>query len=335
MKVLILHQYVDRSHYAAFNDEEIIITVMDPFNNGIRSCLNKMALKDYFSQLRTYINLFRRKFYHFDAIIFACAPSYPLLILNFLVFKCRFPANEFIFHSSYTPEDKITFIRKVFIQLNLKFLRKYVSRCACVSERSKKFYDAYFQKVKVVSHCLADTEVFEKPSVKNDKIVFIGRDARYKNLSRLLELCDLAAVEIDVVGSCKTETITSYSNSKYISFLGKRDRHWILENLGEYKALVMLSDYREPFGLVYLEAATSGVPIITTKNLGFEEICEGIDYPHSLILQKDVSSLEFANTVKYVKELDNENEIYFILSSISQKFSKYNIRRTWNDLIEN
>lgn len=115
----------------------------------------------------------------------------------------------------------------------------------------------------------------KKKSIKNEvNILFVGRIMRNKNIHFLAENLQKQFIHKnvrlfvvgDVVESKYEETLTQYSN---VTLLGKKSKKEIITLMENMHIFAMVS-FHETFGLVYLEALTQQLPLLYTKNEGFD-----------------------------------------------------------------
>lgn len=71
-------------------------------------------------------------------------------------------------------------------------------------------------------------------------------------------------------GSEKENLVKKYGNLNYVTFIDKANKEQLKEYYDKSDILIMPSKH-ETFGLVYPEAMTRGMPVIYTKNQGFDK----------------------------------------------------------------
>jgi len=137
-------------------------------------------------------------------------------------------------------------------------------------------------------YCGVESERFKFHSVgeKNGKLIYWGRLTEQKGLDDLLEairlLSDGRKVEIDIVGDGESrqelqEMVESYGLQVNVNFLGRKDAEWIIENAGDYLALVApfkkaKSGANDTGPVVLKEAMAMGLPVVTTSLMGCKDI---------------------------------------------------------------
>ena len=122
------------------------------------------------------------------------------------------------------------------------------------------------------------------------RLLFVGRISRVKGLHVLFEA--LRSIpseepwELHIVGQAVTKAerrygkrlLASQPNISPVMWLGQLDHDGVCNELAECDVLVLPSIYLEVFGLVILEAFSTGRPVITTRSGGPEELVRhGVD----------------------------------------------------------
>ncbi|BAT61483.1 glycogen synthase [Variibacter gotjawalensis] len=107
---------------------------------------------------------------------------------------------------------------------------------------------------------------------QNRDFIFVGRLEQDKGADLFAEAARRAGVPVTIVGTGPQHDVIAkiYPEAKLV---GWKSRQEIVEIAGSARALVMPSRYREPFGLVALEALMSGIPtIVTPQSMIAEEL---------------------------------------------------------------
>lgn len=148
----------------------------------------------------------------------------------------------------------------------------------------KNYKPNQFRYLKSKHHVIpngAEDVWFENSFFKDEvsdvfQIVFVGLIADNKNLKNVIAACKLLKsknlrFKLKVVGSGRLETF--FKNQKYdfdIEFLGYiQDRKKLIEIYRNSDVLCVPS-FTESFGLVYVEAMSQSLPVIYTKDQGFD-----------------------------------------------------------------
>jgi glycosyltransferase involved in cell wall biosynthesis len=110
---------------------------------------------------------------------------------------------------------------------------------------------------------------------KRARVIFIGELKKNKNIETTIKACKLLInkgykVEFTVIGQivdCKYKRVIR--ENKFITYQGNFPKEKILYSLRMSEIFVMPS-VTESFGIVYAEAMSQGIPVIYTKNQGFD-----------------------------------------------------------------
>jgi glycosyltransferase involved in cell wall biosynthesis len=113
---------------------------------------------------------------------------------------------------------------------------------------------------------------------QNREFLFVGRLGTDKGADLAVEACARADVPLTMIGSGELEHQLRQAGGGDVRFAGWCSRTEILDHARRARALIIPSRVVEPFGLVILEAAMSGLPVIVsdraylagdTERLGF------------------------------------------------------------------
>ncbi len=107
-------------------------------------------------------------------------------------------------------------------------------------------------------------------------LIYVGRvDDFNKNIFTTIKACDLLIskgqkVKLNLIGRLNNKFFKKLIPKRdYINYLGQQDKKNVLKYLRESDIFVMPSKH-ETFGLVYVEAMSQGLPVIYTKEQGFD-----------------------------------------------------------------
>ncbi len=142
------------------------------------------------------------------------------------------------------------------------------------------FYQEIKEKISVVSNGIhpywLDNRFESTPPKKKLVILFVGQMIHRKNFPGLIAACRLMKghgykISIEVVGSGPLfEPNKQKSGGLDVVFHGKiSNKQELLEVFRKSHVLVVPS-FKESFGLVYPEAMSQGLPVIYTKDQGFD-----------------------------------------------------------------
>lgn len=144
-----------------------------------------------------------------------------------------------------------------------------------------KDYDSIDEKSLVISNgidglFLEDYEPEDKLINDTIKLIFVGRiDDPNKNVRTIIRACDLLIskgykLKLTLIGRLEKVIYKKFIlNRDYIEYLGSQDVLGVRSSLRNSDIFVMPSKH-ETFGLVYSEAMSQGLPVIYTKNQGFD-----------------------------------------------------------------
>ena len=111
----------------------------------------------------------------------------------------------------------------------------------------------------------------ERPPVRQNRIVFVGRLTALKGIAKLLEVvADMPDIELLVIGDgeLKAELTATYASKKNIRFLGRENQEDLARHYAAANAIIFPSIVPETFGLTLVEAAACGTPAIVAKGSG-------------------------------------------------------------------
>ncbi len=162
---------------------------------------------------------------------------------------------------------------------------------------------------------------------KDIKLIFAGQISRRKNLIKAKEAADILisrgySIKFRIIGECLDKRILDeLTQISYIEYIKRVNKEKLIELYRESDIFIMPS-LTETFGLVYAEAMSQGLPVIYTKNQGFDgQFKEGIVGYH----------VECQDEVDIANKIEKIIHNYSIISSNCIKLSK---RFDWN-LISN
>ena len=138
-----------------------------------------------------------------------------------------------------------------------------------------------FNKKKLLNLVKVESKIYVKPNfvekreqserILDDYFVYIGRLDEIKGINFLIEAWkDIDEnIELYVIGTGpekeKIKKFIEKNNIKNVKMLGFMQRNKIFDIIQKSRAVVVPSNWNEPFGMVIIEAFSKGVPIIASK----------------------------------------------------------------------
>ena len=158
---------------------------------------------------------------------------------------------------------------------------------------------------------------------RNNKIVFVGRLDKQKNLFNLIESISNTDLELDVYGQGELEQelikFTKSINAK-IKFQGVADNKKLPDILNQYKYYI-LSSYYEGMPKTLLEAMACGCICIGTDVPGINEIIRDGD---NGILAKNLTSESISKALK--RAINTDNKEVLIKNGVSMVNERYALK---------
>ena len=139
-----------------------------------------------------------------------------------------------------------------------------------------------------------------KPKKRNEEtlnLVFTGRIDNNKNLITTIKCCkhmlkNKIPVKLTVIGTIASQKyyklIKKYD---FINYVGQKNKEEIREIYKNMDIFVMPSKH-ETFGLVYVEAMSQGLPVIYTRNEGFDQFFGEGEVGYSVKYNDDIEMTE-------------------------------------------
>jgi glycosyltransferase involved in cell wall biosynthesis len=104
--------------------------------------------------------------------------------------------------------------------------------------------------------------------------LFVGKLVQYKGIETLLQAWHLLnePIPLKVVGQGPLEILLKSNLPSGVEYLGPLPRHQVLSLMQNASFLVFPSEWYEPFGMVIIEAFTTGLPVVASRLAGITEI---------------------------------------------------------------
>ena len=118
------------------------------------------------------------------------------------------------------------------------------------------------------------------PAEHNDEFLFVGRLGSDKGADLAAAACIQAGVRLTLIGGGELEGRLRKAGGA-LRIAGWCNRAEILEHARRARALIVPSRVVEPFGLVILEAAMSGLPVIVSERAYLAGNCELLGFGQS------------------------------------------------------
>lgn len=138
-----------------------------------------------------------------------------------------------------------------------------------------------------------EADEFPFTNYPKDYVVYLGRIVTRKGIVTAVEAAKLAGVPLKVMGFGDTPLVT---HGEYVGTPDPVERNAILS---QARAILVPTQYIEPFGNVVAEAQLCGVPVISTNYGGFVESVE-----HGVTGFRCASVGAFAQAIRDVESLD-------------------------------
>ena len=136
-------------------------------------------------------------------------------------------------------------------------------------------------RIIVKPHFSADVGPRAAPPSRSGDVVVVGRLAPGKGIDTLLDAWKLSSAarerRLTVIGDGPLAERLHAGAPSSVDFVGWRSRDDVARRMLSARALVMPTEWYEPFGMVLIEAMSAGVPIVTTTMAGARAIVGGSD----------------------------------------------------------
>ncbi|HBR16447.1 MAG: hypothetical protein A3G39_05210 [Deltaproteobacteria bacterium RIFCSPLOWO2_12_FULL_43_16] len=194
-----------------------------------------------------------------------------------------------------------------------------LGRNYCFISDAQRQYWGYFQKPFI--HIGLDPGEYIYREDKDDYFLFLSRvDWKVKGVDWAVKVAEKTGVRLIIAGNVHRRSfVSSYFRgylkkklSDKITYIGPVGGELKAMLLAKARALIFPTQWCEAFGIVTIEALTSGTPVITTHNGAMPEIIENGKHG---FLCKDVD--EMAEAVKKVDSIKPQD----CLKRIDEKFN--------------
>lgn len=325
-------------------DDNIDVTYYPAFKNGdnfVEKITNVCQQYEFYSLVcRTYSKL--KDVYDISEFDFIHAHS--LYINGYLAYRLHketgkeyivalrnTDVNVYLKHALHLRKIGIEIMRNaksiIFISESYKkeVLNKYVPK-----DEIQEFMDKSLVIPNGIDEYWLDNSLTEEKAINKNYInlIQVGRIDKNKNIETSVKICDELnakgiSSKITFVGDgpLKDKYVSKYKNNNSVIFKAKAPKEIVKDYLNDSNIFIMPSKY-ETFGLVYPEAMSQGLPIIYTRNQGFDNFFEEGYVGYSMIY----------NDVKYGVEA--VEKIIKNYSEISRN-AAYNVKRfSWKEIAQ-
>ncbi len=209
----------------------------------------------------------------------------------------------------------------------------------CVGKKLQETLKFHFQKDFSLVPNLINTDIFTPKSDKNisviEKFVSIGGLIKRKNFDNLIKafspiMKSNPKIRLTIAGDGEEKKnlqnlINELGLQQQITLFGQANRDEVLTLLQNSDCFIM-SSLRETFGVVLIEAMSCGLPVISVKNGGAENIIT--DAKLGILCNSDNASMQKAIEKIRTKKYSSE----FIRNHIIQNFSEKAVTAKWVDI---
>jgi glycosyltransferase involved in cell wall biosynthesis len=147
-----------------------------------------------------------------------------------------------------------------------------------ISNAQRKPLPPYVNWWATIPHGLAAPR-YRYRSGRGDYLAFLGRISPEKRPDRAIEIAKRAGVPLKIAAKIDRvdqdyfkEEIKPLLNHPLVEFIGEIADHQKWDFLGNARALLFPIDWPEPFGLVMIEAMSTGTPVIAWRNGSVPEV---------------------------------------------------------------
>jgi len=177
-----------------------------------------------------------------------------------------------------------------------------------------------------------DLSAYPYQKEKSDRLMFLGRIDPIKAPHFAIDVAEKTNMNIDIIGGTSfvankeyvDQTKTKCSQSTYANFVGEVDHQTKLTYLQNAKALLIPSQFGEPFGLIAVEAMSCGTVPIALRDGALGEI---IEHGKSGFLCNSID--EMIDAVNKVDTIDPRN-----CRAKAEQFSKAKMAERYEELYE-
>lgn len=295
---------IDISYYSAFKDGN---TLLEKITNIYEQYEFYKLTSRIYTNLKEQYNVNKYDFIHAHSLYINGYLAYKLYKefgIEYIVAIRNTDVNVYLKHAIHLRKLGMDVMRNakniIFISESYKeeVLNKYVPKDEIQKFKNKSLVipngiDEYW-----ISEELDKQKVMDKDCIK---LIQVGRIDKNKNVTTSIKICETlnnmgihSTLTIVGDGPLKRKYMNEYKNHDKITFKEKAPKEIIKKYFDNSDIFIMLSKY-ETFGLVYPEAMSRGLPVLYTKNQGFDKYFKDgeVGYP--------IRYNDFVDGVKKVK----------------------------------
>jgi len=245
-------------------------------------------------------------------------------VISRWLYKIKFINRTGYTLSIFTKKQNASKFKQYFIELNEKITYKYADVNIVASNQDKNYlinkYNLDGKTIEVI-HNYIDTNLFKPLNLqREDKLVFVGRLNKQKNLFNLIESVSKTNLELDIYGKgeLKEELINFTKELKAkVNFKGVVDNKELPYILNQYKYYILVSHY-EGMPKTLLETMACGCICIGTDVDGINEVIE--DKVNGY-LAKEVNVSDILSILNKIDFIDNSKVSKNGIDTINNHFS--------------
>jgi len=245
-------------------------------------------------------------------------------VISRWLYKIKFINRTGYTLSIFTKKQNVSKFKQYFIELNEKITYKYADVNIVASNQDKNYlinkYNLDGKTIEVI-HNYIDTNLFKPLNLqREDKLVFVGRLNKQKNLFNLIESVSKTNLELDIYGKgeLKEELINFTKELKAkVNFKGVVDNKELPYILNQYKYYILVSHY-EGMPKTLLETMACGCICIGTDVDGINEVIE--DKVNGY-LAKEVNVSDILSILNKIDFIDNSKVSKNGIDTINNHFS--------------
>ena len=274
----------------------------------------------------------------------------PIIKLNLLIYKLN-PSiihchiYNLIYAIKVIPKSKI-YLTAHRLDIPKKAFKNYGKIFSISNAVKKDILQRSVVKSKVIFNGISFEEIEEKENYCYDifKIVQIGRLNHHIKAQHILIQAAFhlinnfkKEIRIDFYGEGESETflknlVKELDLTKYINFLGVKERSYLFKNLKEYELLCQPSFY-EGFGIVILEAMAAKIPVLVSNVYGPMEIVKRGKYGY--FFQSGDSEDCAKKILQVMEDYQKKEFLQKINETYKYAFANYSIVNTAKNYINN